>query len=386
MGKINLRRCSRCLIPETHETIIFNAEGVCNICLQQVVKNELIDWDKRKLELDALIEEYRGKYSHDMIVPFSGGKDSTFTLHYLVKEYKIKPLVVQFDHGFMRPQLRENNERTFKKLGVDVISFRPNWHVVRKVMLESLLRKGDFCWHCHTGIFSYPMQLAVKFNIPLLLWGEPSSEYTSYYSYDEKEEVDEKRFNRFVNLGITADDMYGMIDGVEERDLDPFRYPALRDLKKVGVRSVCLGSYIPWDVRSQVNLIKDELGWEGAEVEGVAPTFPYEKIECFMQGVRDYLKFVKRGYGRTAHNTSIDIRNGRMTREEGLKLTEEYDGKRPASLDLFLDYTGITEEEFMETAQKHAVEPWVPELVQIERGKKLPDYDQWDKTFELIEK
>lgn len=383
---INLRRCSRCLIPETHETIMFDAEGVCNICRQQEIKKEMINWERRKEELTELIEQYRGKYSHDCIVPFSGGKDSTFTLYYLVKEYKIKPLVVQFDHGFMRPNLRENNEKTFKKLGVDVISFRPNWHVVRKLMLESLKRKGDFCWHCHTGIFSYPMQLAVKFNIPLLFWGEPSAEYTSYYSYDEKEEVDEKRFNRFVNLGITADDMQGMIEGVEARDLDPFRYPSLRDLRRVGVRSVCLGSYIPWDVRAQVELIKNELDWQGDEVEGVAPTFPYEKIECFMQGVRDYLKFTKRGYGRTTHNASIDIRNNRMTREEGMRLMQEYDGKRPASLDLFLNYVGISEDEFNEIAVSHVVEPWVPELVKIERGPRLKDYDKWDKTFDLIEK
>ena len=302
MEMINLRRCSKCLIPETHETIMFDADGVCNICQQQEVKKDLIDWDKRREELGELIETYRGKYSHDCIVPFSGGKDSTFTLYHLVKEYKLKPLVVQFDHGFMRPTLLDNNIKTFKKLGVDVISFRPNWHVVRKLMLESLRRKGDFCWHCHTGIFSYPMQIAVKFNIPLLFWGEPSAEYTSYYSYDEKEEVDEKAFSTvFVNLGITADDMVGMIEGVEARDLDPFRYPPLRELKRVGVRSVCLGSYIPWDVRAQVDLIKNELDWRGDEVEGVAPTFPYEKIECYMQGVRDYLKFIKRGYSRTAH-------------------------------------------------------------------------------------
>src|SRR5262249_54969708 len=152
------------------ETLMFDAEGVCNICRQNEIKKELINWDERKSELTKLIEKYRGQYSHDCIVPFSGGEESTFTLYFLFSEFNVKPLVVQFDHGFMRPNLRENNERTFKKLGVDVVSFRPNWHVVRKLMRESLIRKGDFCWHCHTGIFSYPMQLAVKLNIPLLFW------------------------------------------------------------------------------------------------------------------------------------------------------------------------------------------------------------------------
>jgi N-acetyl sugar amidotransferase len=381
-----LRRCTRCMIPETHETITFDAEGVCNVCRQHEYKKDAIDWIQRKRELDELIESYRGKYSHDCIIPFSGGKDSTFTLHYLVTEYKVKPLVVQFDHGFMRPRLRENNERTFKKLGVDVLSFRPNWHVVRKVMLESLKRKGDFCWHCHTGIFSYPMQIAVKFNIPLLFWGEPSAEYTSYYSYDEPEEVDERRFNRFVNMGITADDMMGMIEGVEPRDLDPFRYPPLKELRRIGYRSVCLGSYLPWDVKQQAEIIKRELGWQGNEVEGVPPEYDYEKIECFMQGVRDYLKFIKRGYGRTTHLTSIDIRNGRMAREEAEKLTAEYDGKRPASLDLFLKYVGLDEEEFMDIAMSHTVSPWKPDLSKIEFGEPLHDMDRWDKTIELIEK
>jgi N-acetyl sugar amidotransferase len=212
--KITILRCNRCGLPETYETIEFDESGVCNICRQQEFKKAKVDWDQRKRMLDDLVAEYRGKYDYDCIVPFSGGKDSTFTLYYLVKEYKLKPLVVQFNHGFMRPTLLANNERTFKALGVDVISFTPNWKVVKRLMREALIRKGDFCWHCHTGIFSYPMHLAIKFNVPLVLWGEPSSEYTAYYDYrdDEVENVDETRFNRFVNLGITAEDMKGMIE------------------------------------------------------------------------------------------------------------------------------------------------------------------------------
>jgi N-acetyl sugar amidotransferase len=382
---VELRRCTRCMIPETHETLIFDAQGVCNICRQIEYKSETVDWKARKPELDELIETYRGKYSYDCIVPFSGGKDSTFTLYYLVKEYKLKPLVVQFDHGFMRPNLRDNNERTFKKLGVDVISFRPSWHVVRKLMLESLKRKGDFCWHCHTGIFAYPMQIAVKLNVPLLFWGEPSAEYTSYYGYDEVEEVDEQRFNRFVNLGITADDMLGMIDAADPRDLDPFRYPPLKELRRLKVRSVCLGSYIPWDVKTQHDLIRRELGWEGDHVEGVPPEYSYEKIECFMQGVRDYLRYIKRGYGRTAHLVSLDIRNGRLTRPAAEKLVAAYDGKRPASLDLFLRYLDLDEAEFLRIATAHTVSPWVYDLATAERGQPLPDMDQWDDTSDLIQ-
>ena len=386
MSAVTLRTCSRCMTPETHETITFDAEGVCNVCRQHEHKKSVIDWTARKADLDALVAEYKGKFAYDCIVPFSGGKDNTFTLHYLVKTYGLKPLVVQFDHGFMRPRLEENNVRTFKKLGVEVMSFRPNWHVVRRTMLESLRRKGDFCWHCHTGIFAYPMQIAVKFEVPLLFWGEPSAEYTSYYGYDEQEEVDERRFNRFVNLGITADDMCGMIDmtGLDPRDLNPFRYPSLRDLRKLRVRSVCLGSYVPWDVKAQVDLIERELGWKGNVVEGVPEAYDYEKIECFMQGVRDYLKFLKRGYSRTAHLTSIDIRNDRMSRKHALQLVDQYDGRRPASLDTFLKYVDITEAEFHDIAKGHAVSPWSCDHTSLKRGEPLHDFGSMDETFELV--
>jgi N-acetyl sugar amidotransferase len=274
----SLKRCTRCALPETHESITFDAEGVCNVCRQVEFKQEQIDWGGRAAELDTLIEQYRGTHDYDCIVPFSGGKDSTFTLWYLVRQKGLKPLVVSFDHGFYRPNHLKNVERTITTLGVDYMRFRPNWDVVRKLMLEALERKGDFCWHCHTGIFSYPMQIAVKFEVPLLFWGEPSAEYTSYYSYDQGiEEVDERRFNRFVNLGITAQDMEGMLDdSVTMRDLEPFAYPKMKDLRRVGVRSVCLGSFIPWDVKQQVELIKDELGWQEDVVEGVPPGYGYE--------------------------------------------------------------------------------------------------------------
>ena len=240
-----MKRCTKCLLPETHESITFDESGVCSICRQVEFKKDKIDWEQRKKDLTDLIEENRGKYDYDCIVPFSGGKDSTWTLYYLMKEYKIKPLVVRFDHGFLRPNLNENTIRVLRNLGADFHTFTPNWKVVQKLMLQSFLEKGDFCWHCHTGIFSYPMHVALRYNVPLIFWGEPSSEYTSYYSYDQAEEVDEKRFNRYVNLGITAVDMAVRLGGnMDERDFKPYTYPALKDLRKLQYRSVCLGSYI----------------------------------------------------------------------------------------------------------------------------------------------
>ena len=373
-----MKRCVPCGLPETHETISFDGQGVCNICRGQEFRNTAIDWDAQKVELDALVEQYRGKADYDCIVPFSGGKDSTWALYYLVKKYGLKPLVVRFDHGFMRPNLEENVIKATRALGVDILSFRPNWKVVQKLMLQSFLEKGDFCWHCHTGIFSYPMWTALEKKVPLIFWGEPSAEYTAYFSYDQAEEVDEKRFNRFINLGISADDMFVRLGGsVDPRDLKPYSYPPLKDLRALNYRSVCLGSYIKWDVQAQSKIIMDELGWQGDEVENVPPQYGYEKIECYMQGVRDYIKYIKRGYSRPSHLVAIDIRNGRMTRNEGQHLIEEYEGKRPPSLDIFLDFIGLTEEEFMEVAMSHQVSPYVHDAHKTQAGARTHDFDQW---------
>lgn len=372
-----LKRCSKCVIPETHETILFDGAGVCSICNQHAHKVEKVDWAQKERQLVELIERYRGKSAYDCIVPFSGGKDSTFTLYTLVRRYGLRPLVVSYDHHFYRPQTLRNVDRVIRMLGVDYLKFRTDWHIVKKTMRESFMRKGDFCWHCHAGVFAYPMQIAVKFNVPLVFWGEPSSEYTSYYGYDEDEEVDEKRFNMWINLGITAQDMAGMIGEPLER-LGCFVYPSLKDLRAIKCRSVCLGSYIPWDVKKQSEIIVNELGWKGEEVEGVPPSYYYEKVECMMTGVRDYIKFIKRGYARTSHLSSIDIRNGRMTRADAERLVKEHEGRRPATLDIFLKMIGMTETEFMRVALSHAISPYRHDAPGTARGKKLHDQDSWD--------
>jgi len=303
----------------------------------------------------------------------------------MVKEYDVKPLVVTFDHLFLRPKTLKNNIRTIKELEVDYLKFRPSWKVVKQTMLASLKVAGDFCWHCHCGVFGNIMQVAVKYQVPLIIWGEQSAEYTSYYSYDEPEEVNEERFKRLnINLGISVDDMLKMTEGLTERDLKPFKFPDLEDLKKLNYRSICLGSYINWDTEKHSNVIKKELGWEPDDVEGVPLRYDYEKVECMLTGVRDWCKYIKRGYARATHLASIDIRQNRITHELGFKLIDKYEGFRPASLDYFLEITDLTEEEFNSILSKHIVPPYVHNFEEdVIKGKKLWDQDLWDTTKSL---
>lgn len=392
MESSTLRKCTRCGLPETYETIVFDSEGVCNICRSTEHKNSQINWDSRKLLLDQLVQKHRGKSQYDCIVPFSGGKDSTFQLYYLMNEYNLKPLVVRFNHGFMRHTIQQNSQRTLKQLGVDVLEFTPNWHIVKKLMLESFSRKGDFCWHCHTGIYSYPLRVALMYNVPLIFWGEPQAEITAYYDYlnDEIEYEDDKKFNMLRTLGITAEDMHKMIDKpddpVDPRDLIPYTFPDVKQLARLRYCSVALGSFIPWDYEKNTNLIKEKLGWKVDVLEGVPGELNQhgEKIECFMQASRDYIKFVKRGYSRVTQLNAFKVRKGSMSAEEALRLNSQYDGRKPHSLQIFLEYVGLTEDEFREILSSLSIPPYQHDFDHDEMSDMPWDFDQWFREDSLL--
>lgn len=381
---MKMRYCTNCITPESAATIGFDSDGVCNICRQAQIKHNEIDWDARRKILEDIIVKYKGKGQYDCIVPFSGGKDSTFQLWYVVTQLNLKPLVIRYNHWGYRPLVNENNTRTFKKLGVDVLEFTSNWNVVRKLMLASLKECGDFCWHCHMGVFAHTMQMAIRFNIPLVIWGESPMEYRGNHNPQELEEFDEKLFRQSIDMGvdITVEKMYELLDGeVDKRELMPFEFPTEQELNNIGIKAIYLGNYVKWHTKHQVDIIKRELGWQGQEVEGIPPQYDYEKIECRWQGIRDYCKYIKRGHGRTNFLASIDIRNGELDRDTALKLAEEYDGKRPASLDNFLKILDISESEFEKILQKNTIIDWGFDHEQLREGKKLKDMDLWDNTI-----
>ncbi len=376
-----MKKCNKCLLPETYETLEFQEDG-CNICNSTTKLKDSIDWEKKESELKKLVDSYKGKYDYDCIIPFSGGKDSTFQLYYVVNVLKLKPLVIRFNHGFLRDVIKDNTERALKKSGVDFLEFTPNWKIVKKLMLEAFIRKTDFCWHCHTGIYSYPVRMAIKLNIPLIIWGEPTAEMSAYYDYSEEELEDEEKFDRVHNLGISAEDMYGMINSdkepIDKRDLLPYTYPDKKDYIDKKIKGIELGNYIKWDYHKQFEIIKNEFGWKSDELEGVpseANKFG-SKIECFMQGSRDYIKFIKRGYSRISQNMAYDLRNKKINKAEAEKLVKE-EGKRPPSLEIFLEYVGLTEEEFNKITSSMSIPPYEHKFGSNETAEKTHDFEKW---------
>ena len=163
--------CKRCTFASIAATpLTFNEEGVCSGCTNSERKRK-INWERRKELFSELIEEYRGKYEYDCILPVSGGKDSYFAAH-IAKEFNLNALMVTY-HGNNYMEEGEINLNRMKDVfGFDHIIFKPSTDTLKKLNLLGFTVTGDMNWHNHAGLLTYPMQIAVKYKVPIVIWGD----------------------------------------------------------------------------------------------------------------------------------------------------------------------------------------------------------------------
>lgn len=335
--------CKRCCIPATNEGVSFDEMGICTACRSSEQKIH-IDWIKREKQLKEILDHHKEKSgdNYDCLVPISGGKDSTFQLYVLTQIYKMKPLACTFSHNWFSETGKYNLENSLEQFGVDHIMFTPNRNIVNKLARASLQKIGDSCWHCHSGVGAFPLQVAVKFKIPLIVYGESVCESSGRASYDEPHQINPRDYFTKVSAKVYPEEMVN--DEITKKDLAPFQLPSYEEFDAAKIKMIHLGDYIFWDDERQMEFMRDHFAWREDNVEGTYKG--YKSVECKMPGVHDYTKFLKRGFGRATDHVSFDVRAGLMTREEGLKLAKHYDSIRPEALDEYLKITGYTEEEF----------------------------------------
>lgn len=340
--------CKKCLFPETKPDLSFNENGVCSACISSELKDQGIDWDLRKLEFEKIIENYRKDgIGYDCLIPVSGGKDSTYQAYLMKEVYGMNPLCVCFETTYAT-EIGNQNLDNISKLGIDLIHFKKNHPVYKKMVIESFKRIGDEMWPNHIGIFTIPLMFAVKMNIPLIIWGEnPQLEYGGPDLRSVQSRVlNRKWLEEFGGLlGNRIEDMIGE-EGITKKELTPYFYPPDEDIERVGVTGIFLGSYFFWDARKQLDIILKK-GFKIKEDGPIEGTYTnYENLDERLVGLHDYLKYVKYGFGRATDHVCIDIRNKRMTRKEGIKKVIEFDGKYPSfAVKSFIEYSGLSKRE-----------------------------------------
>lgn len=345
----NIQYCIRCCMPETQEGIKFDEMGICQACQSSEQKIH-IDWTLREKELKKILDDAKVKAgdNYDCIIPISGGKDSTFQLHVLTKIYGVKPLVVTFNHNWYSETGWYNLQNALHQFNVDHIMFTPNRDLVNRLAKKSLEGIGDACWHCHAGVGAFPLQIAVKFKIPLLVWGESIAESSGRATYQCPIHKFDKDYFTKVSAKLKPEEM--VCEYLSERDLYLFNVPSIEEIEEIGVFGIHLGNYIFWDDERQTEFVRDTYGWKETEIEGTYKG--YKSAECIMPGMHDFTCYLKRGFGRASFHAAVDIRNGLLTRAEGIELAKKYDTERPEALDYYLKITGMSESEFFETIKK----------------------------------
>lgn len=208
------------------------------------------------------------------------------------------------------------------------------------------MQVGDISWPEHIGIFTIPVRAAVQFEVPLIIWGENSqNEYGGPAADSENNVLTRRWLEEFGGLlGLRVSDLIGL-EGIEEKHLIPYTYPSDEDLKRVGVTGIFLGYYMPWDGYSNA-LVAQAHGFSTLQTTVEGSIVNYENLDNYQTGIHDYFKFLKFGYGRATDDASMEIRHGRMTREEGIEMVKQYDAAVPSTLQTYLDFLEISKDEF----------------------------------------
>ena len=359
---MTVQYCTRCVLPSSAATPVnFDSEGVCSAC-RVAEEKQSIDWEERFGYLRELVEEYRSPGNYDLIIPVSGGKDSYFQTHTAVKELGLKPLLVTYHGNNYLPEGEYNLHRMREVFDCDHLIFRPGIDVLVKMNRIGFRLQGDMNWHNHCGIFTVPIQVAVRYKVPLILWGEHGfMDLGGMYSYSDFIEFTAKwrlehalrgyDWYDFTDNGLARLGRPELAEGLREKDLLWAHYPSDEEIAAVGVRGIYLSNFTDWDANRHVKLVRERYGWQPARQPFERTYRTFSNLDDMHEnGIHDYLKFVKFGYGRATDHSCKDIRGGHMTREQGIEMVRRYDHVKPRrDLDRWLGYVGMTEEEFDRT-------------------------------------
>lgn len=340
--------CKRCLYPDTKPQLVFDENGICSACKNHELK-EKIDWKSKEKELKEILEKFRSKNNYyDCIIPVSGGKDSHFQTYTIKEKFGLNPLVVNF-HPLDQTEIGKKNLDNLKKLGVDCIEFSPNPSVYLKLARFGLKKLGDFQWPEHIGIFTVPVQIAVKYKIPLIIWGEnPQFEYGQPTDIAIDTILDRKWLEKNGGYFLDKIKPQDMIKhGFELNDMQPYLYPSDEEINQVGITGIFLGSYIKWDIFKQLETVK-AIGFQENDEPKEGTFNKWENLDVYFTVFHDYFKFLKYGFGRATDHASIEIMHGRISREQGLKLVKQYEGKIPRKyLKKFLEFADMSMDDFI---------------------------------------
>ena len=352
-----MKYCKKCLMPSTKPSLRFNDSGVCSAC-QWHERKSLLYNDTNRRSLSEVVRSFNSNGSYDCIIPVSGGKDSTYQVWRALQE-GLTPLCVTAPTDYLTPLGRKNIEN-IKRMPVDHIEVSVNMDVRRKINRYALTHVGDVQWPEHVLIFTIPVHIAVKFGIPVILWGENSvREYGAGRPEDEEIGVEFTRDYLEENCGfngLRVSDLSEVLD-IDKKFLGFYSYPDQEQIDALGLKGLFLDDFFPWNGMTN-QLIARAYGFKTASENIVGSLTNYENLDNYYHGIHDYIKYLKFGFSRSTDIACNWIRRGLISRKDALELVELHDGRYPTNyldkdLAEILSSIGLSQKDFDEICDEY---------------------------------
>ncbi len=344
----NLKRCSRCLLPETFPFIEYDHQGVCNFCRQYKPKEKIQPIENLK----ALVEPYRRKDGKpDCIVPFSGGRDSTYSLHLIKRELGLNPIAFTYDWGMVTDLARRNIARVCGKLGVENIIVSADIHWKREN-----IRKNIEAWLKYPALgmiplfmagdkyfFYYTNKVKKQTGIDLNIWGINHLENTEFKvgfaglppKFDKKRIYSLSLMNQLKLFGFVGKNIIKSYGYINQSVVDSLGSFAVRYISPKS-HYYHLFDYYRWDENEINQLLKDEYRWETA-----IDTKSTWRIGDGTASFYNYIYYTVAGFSENDTFRSNQIREGMLTRQQAMTLIEEDNLPRYETLRWYLEIVGL---------------------------------------------
>lgn len=347
-----MKYCTKCCMPDTRPGISFNEKGVCSAC-QAYESRAKVDWKTRYKELETICNKYRGMNGpngYDCMIAVSGGKDSHWQVHVMKEMMGMNPLLVTVEDNFPMTEAGKHNIRNIsEEFGCDIISMKPNIKAQKIVMRETFERYGKPTYFIDRYIYTYPLHMAVKFNTPLLVYGENvSHEYGG--NHDEETYSAKDQINNGVASGIELKEVLSY--GVSAKDLNFFDPPKQKDIDKLDPMYVSY--FLPWNSFENYDFAKHR-GFHDLthEWDRTHHAEHFDQVDSRAYLVHPWMKYPKFGHQFATDYASRMVRYGMITRDQGFEIIKKHDANLdPLCVRDFCEFCGYTESEFWAIVDK----------------------------------
>jgi len=342
-----MRYCKRCVMPDTRPGIWFDEDEICQACRAGEQKDK-IDWNLRFESLKKLCNKYKGMHGdgYDCIIAVSGGKDSHFQTHVIKELMGMNPLLVTVEDNFPMTDAGKHNIRNIsEEFGCDIISLKPNIKVQKRIMRKTFEKDAKPTWYIDRLIYTFPIHMAIKFSIPLVVYGENIS-----YEYGGKQREETYSAKDQINNDAAGDIPWNELvdDLISMKDISLCVYPSLEEIEYAKLDPIYLSYFMRWNSYKSYLFAKKrgfkDLTHEWKREHHVED---FDQVDSRAYMVHPWLKYPKYGHASATDYASKFIRYGLITRQEGAELVKKHDHKLDQRcIDDFVSFLGYSVREF----------------------------------------